>query len=69
MIIFLLTNDTEFNDEPFLDILTQELECHQKVGILSPCAKNWAEKDIIKKMEQNIFGIYKTHVICSDVVI
>lgn len=46
---FLLTNDTEFNDEPFLDILTQELECHQKVGILSPCAKNWAEKDIIKK--------------------
>ena len=52
---FLLTNDTEFNNEPFLDILIKEIQNHPKVGILSPCAINWAEKDIIKTKQTKYF--------------
>ena len=52
---FLLTNDTEFKDEPFLDILVNELDNHSKVGIISPCASNWAEKEIIKKKKTKYF--------------
>lgn len=52
---FMLTNDTEFNNEPFLDILIKEMKLHPKVGILSPCAKNWAERDIIKKNSTKYF--------------
>ncbi|HIJ83648.1 MAG TPA: hypothetical protein HPQ00_05505, partial [Magnetococcales bacterium] len=41
---FLLTNDTEFDNRPFLEELLDELEKHPRVGILSPCSKYWGEK-------------------------
>lgn len=44
--LFLICNDIIF-DEPLLPVLLQEMEQHPKVGILSPCATNWAEKEWI----------------------
>ena len=52
---FMLTNDTEFSDEPYLEILINELELHPKVGLISPCAKNWAEKNLLKKKKTKYF--------------
>lgn len=45
---FFLTNDSEFDDGPFLKILLEELEAHPRVGILSPCSKTWGERRLMK---------------------
>ena len=44
---FLLTNDTEFEDKPVLDILLDEMNTHKQVGILSPCSQRWGERNLI----------------------
>ena len=44
---FLLTNDTEFLDEPTLAPLSEILDCHTRIGILSPCSKRWGEKMLL----------------------
>lgn len=43
----LLTNDTEFQDEPFINRLLSVMNQHPRVGILSPCSSRWGEKKII----------------------
>jgi len=44
---FLLTNDTEFGEEPIIEILLNEISCHPKVGIMSPCSKQWGESKLL----------------------
>ena len=52
---FLLTNDTEFNNEPFIKILHKILFSHERLGILSPCNHVWGEKLLLKKEHLRFF--------------
>lgn len=40
----LLTNDTEFSNGPVIGPLTEQLEQHPRVGLISPCSTHWGEK-------------------------
>jgi len=45
---FLITNDTKFpNKQKTIKILRGLLEEYPRVGLISPCSKNWGEKDLI----------------------
>ena len=55
----LLTNDIEFSNYKFISKLIRIMNKHKKIGILSPCSKNWGEKIYLKKkIKPNIFGLY-----------
>lgn len=56
---FLLTNDTELPREPVLKLLLEELEAHPRVGLLSPCSRNWGERFLLK--EQTIKYFWYIH--------
>ena len=43
---FLVCNDIEFED-PLVPVLLAEMDSHPQVGIMSPCATNWAERELI----------------------
>lgn len=43
---FLVCNDITFEDA-LVPILLSEMEEHAQVGIMSPCASNWAERELI----------------------
>ena len=43
---FLVCNDIEFLDSP-VPALLSVMERHPRVGIVSPCAENWRERDLI----------------------
>lgn len=46
--IFLVCNDVKFpQQEPIVKTLREEMEKHQRLGILSPCADNWGEKQLM----------------------
>lgn len=47
---FLVCNDITFSD-PLLPVLLNEIEAHPRVGIMSPCAGNWAERELIGENE------------------
>ena len=51
----LLTNDTEFPNSKFVSKLMNILKKHKKIGILSPCSKNWGEKIFLKKEKTKYF--------------
>lgn len=44
---FLLTNDAEFNGAPVIEILSEEMDKHSRIGILSPCSKRWGESQLL----------------------
>lgn len=44
---FMITNDSEFEDKPVVDILSEEMRQHPKVGILTPCCRRWGERSLI----------------------
>jgi len=48
---FLLTNDTEFRNEPTVAPLMSIMDRHPRVGILSPCAARWGERLLLQKGE------------------
>lgn len=52
---FLVTNDTEFGDYPFLEILLEELDKHRRVGILSPCSRRWGERGLLQHTQTRYF--------------
>lgn len=52
---FLLTNDTEFMQEPVLTPLLEELEAHPRVGLLSPCSRNWGERLLLNEHPTRYF--------------
>jgi hypothetical protein len=45
---FLITNDTKFPDnQKTISILQDVLDTHPRIGICSPCSKNWGEQSLI----------------------
>jgi hypothetical protein len=48
---FLLTNDTEFRNQPTVAPLMEIMDRHPRVGILSPCAPRWGERLLLEKGE------------------
>ena len=46
--IFFITNDTILQNQKTIEPLRRSLIDHDKIGILSPCAKDWGEKIILK---------------------
>jgi len=52
---FLLTNDTEFANEPTLAPLLDLLDQNNRIGILSPCSKLWGEKLLLEKAKTKFF--------------
>jgi hypothetical protein len=51
----LLTNDTEFHKAPTVAPLMAVLDEHPHLGILSPCAKRWGEKLLLKEQGTKYF--------------
>jgi hypothetical protein len=52
---FLLTNDTELQDASSLKPLMNIFEEHPRVGILSPCSKQWGESLLLQKETTKYF--------------
>jgi hypothetical protein len=52
---FLLTNDTELQPQKTIGPLTEILDEHPHVGILSPCSKRWGEKLLLEKQSTKYF--------------
>ena len=52
---FLLTNDTEFTDEPVLEPLLDVLSEHTRVGLLSPCSRRWGERSLLTELPTRYF--------------
>jgi hypothetical protein len=46
---FLLTNDTEFDEKPFIEVLYNIIKEHKRLAILSPCDPSWGEKYLLEK--------------------
>tara|TARA_B100000780_G_C20993679_1_gene397423 strand:+ start:36 stop:863 length:828 start_codon:yes stop_codon:yes gene_type:complete len=51
----LLTNDTEFEEKPFIEDLYNILNKHKRLGILSPCCPTWGEKYLLEKNSLKFF--------------
>ena len=51
----LITNDTEFQDKPFISKLIDIMIEHPRVGLLSPCSSKWGEKDLLLDNETRYF--------------
>ena len=51
----LLTNDTEFKNKNNVKILSEILNEHKKIGILSPCSDRWGEINLLNKYETKYF--------------
>ena len=51
----LLSNDTEFNNYSITGKIQSILKKHDKIGILSPCSKNWGEYQLLKKNKTKYF--------------
>ena len=52
---FLLTNDTEFGEEPVLAPLLDVLSEHPRVGLLSTCSRHWGERLLLKEQDTRYF--------------
>ena len=52
---FLLTNDTELQNQPTLKPLMTILDKHPRVGILSPCSERWGERLLLNKQTTKYF--------------
>ncbi len=57
----LLLNDTEIESKTFVKDLLQVMDEHQRVGVLSPCSKDWGESDLLKENETRYFW-YVNHI-------
>lgn len=52
---FLLTNDTEFGEDPILAPMLDILSKHPRVGLLSPCSRSWGERLLLKESDTRYF--------------
>ena len=59
--IFFITNDTILDNEKTIEPLRSILIKHDKVGVLSPCSKNWGEKLILKDEKVKYFWFIHSH--------
>ena len=51
----LLTNDTEFKDYKITAKINKILLKHDRIGILSPCSKDWGEYKLLKRKNIKYF--------------
>jgi GT2 family glycosyltransferase len=51
----LLTNDTVLENKPSLEVLFKIMDSNKKIGILSPCSKNWGEKLLLEEKKTKYF--------------
>ena len=51
----LLTNDTEFDEKPFIEDLYNIIKEHKRLAILSPCCPSWGEKYLLEKNSLKFF--------------
>lgn len=51
----LLTNDTELQECPTISPLLEIKDSHPRVGILSPCAPRWGERQFLKESSTKYF--------------
>lgn len=51
----LLTNDTVFQGSNYISKLTNIMEEHPYVGILSPCSESWGERRLLNKSSTKYF--------------
>ena len=59
--IFFITNDTILQNKQTIQPLRSILIKHEKVGLLSPCSKNWGEKLILKDEKVKYFWFIHNH--------
>lgn len=59
--IFFITNDTILQNQKTIEPLRRSLIDHDKIGILSPCAKDWGEKIILKNEKIKYFWFIHSH--------
>jgi hypothetical protein len=59
--IFFITNDTILENKKTIEPLRSILIKHDKVGVLSPCSKNWGEKLILKDEKVKYFWFIHSH--------
>ena len=52
---FLLTNDTELEEQSTLGPLINVMNKHPNLGILSPCSERWGEKHLLKEQKTKYF--------------
>ena len=52
---FLITNDTELPEQNTIKTLHELLDVHTKVGIISPCSKQWGEQQLLKNQTTKYF--------------
>lgn len=57
----LVCNDAEF-DGPLVPVLLEEMKAHPRVGIMSPCGQQWAEREIIGN-RQTVYVWHINHVV------
>ena len=59
--IFFLTNDTILEEKETIQPLRQVLVEHERMGILSPCSKDWGEKIILNDCNIKYFWFIHSH--------
>ena len=59
--IFFITNDTILENKKTIEPLQKILNEHKKIGILSPCSKDWGEKIILKNTNIKYFWFIHSH--------
>jgi len=52
---FLITNDTELEKKSSLKKLLNIFDSHKRLGILSPCSKDWGERFLLNKQDTKYF--------------
>ena len=52
---FLLTNDTEIESTNHLEKMIEIMGNHNKLGLLSPCSKDWGEKQLLTDVNIKYF--------------
>jgi len=52
---FLITNDTELEETSSISKLMKILDDNQKIGLLSPCADDWGEKQLLEEKTLKYF--------------
>ena len=52
---FLLTNDTELENQPSIKKLLKVFDKHPRLGLLSPCSNTWGERFLLQKKSIKYF--------------
>ena len=59
--VFFITNDTILENKKTIEPMQKILNDHDRIGILSPCSKDWGEKIILKNTTIKYFWFIHSH--------